>query len=431
MGKKTVPLNREPVYRDLQKELRKRIHQGHWRKGAMIPSRRALADEFQVSIPTVQKAVADMVAEGILRVNAKRGTYVFGDPDPDSEGRQADDGASSSRGLDDAQMLGAIDGHVSLLADIRPGATSLFASGWPFIIIHEAEYALAQYGIQSRFANRFDAHRKLGGTENSSAQEDAASSRALLESVLAEKPVAVILHESVVRSSDRALLRQLSEAGIYTIVVGNEDFGAEFVSVRYDSANAGYQAAKHLIDKGCRRLLFFSAYQADWVETRADGVRLAVEAAGLPADALRITMASGTVEAVIEEAHDPHPHIPVAYHYAQEVLAGGLDADGVIATNDDSAFGFIRAAGELGLQMGVDYAIVGFDDSPESQALGLTTLHPPCASMGREAARAVVRVLRGQNDLASVVLKSRLVVRTSSTRKQPAVESGPESVLTE
>ena len=419
LSKKTIPLNREPVYRDLQKELRKRIHQGHWRKGAMIPSRRALADEFQVSIPTVQKAVADMVAEGLLRVNAKRGTYVFGDPDPEPEALLSDS-ASAHRGLDDARTLGMIDGHVSLIADIRPGATSLFASGWSFVIIHEAEYALAQYGIQSRFANRFDAHRKLGGTENSTAQEDSAASRALLETVLAQKPVAVILHESVIRSSDRALLRQILQAGIYTIVIGDEDFGDEFVSVRYDSANAGYQAAKHLIEQGCRQLLFFSAFHADWVESRAAGARLAVEAAGLPPEALRIAIGPMTIETFLDEARDPHPHIPAAYHYAQEILSGDLATDGIIAANDDAAFGFIRAARERGLQMGADYSLVGFDDSPESQALGLTTLHPPCASMGREAARAVVRLLRGQDDLASVVLKSRLVVRASSARRQAA-----------
>ena len=408
MRNKTAPLSREPVYRDLQKELRKRIHQGHWRKGALIPSRRALADEFQVSVPTVQKAVADMVAEGILRVNAKRGTYVFGDPDPEGA-REIERDGSRDR-LEDAVSLGAIHGHVSLVADIRPGSTALFASGWPFIVIHEAEYVLAQYGIRSRFANRFDVQRKRG--------EDAASNRALLEAVLAEEPAAVILHESVLPDSDPAFVQQIASSGVYVLVVGSDQYGSEFTSVMYDSANAGYQAARHLIDQGRRHLLFFSPYQAEWVETRLEGVRLAVKAAGLPGDALREAVAPRPMEAVLRETDDPHPHVPAAYHYALKVFSESLDMEGVIATNDDSAFGFIRAASEQGLQMGTDYAIVGFDDSPDSQALGLTTMHPPCAGMGREAARAVARVLRGQDDLASVVLKSRLVVRASSTGRR-------------
>ena len=414
MAKKIVPLNREPVYRDLQRELKKRIHQGHWRKGALIPSRRALADEFQVSVPTVQKAVANMVAEGILRVNAKRGTYVFGDPDP--EAHLAAEVASTYRPLDDPAMAGEIGGHVSLVADIRPGSFSLFASGWPFVIVHEAEFALAQYGIQSRFANRFDTQRKLGMGEFLSAEEDAAVSRALLEAILKEKPAAVIVHESVVLASDRALLRQITDSGIHTIMVGSSSYGPEFVSITYDSTNAGYQAAEHMIKQGCRRLLFFSAYQADWVEMRAAGVRLAVEAAGLPADTLQEVIAPAGVDDVFCENDGPHRHATVAHNYARKMLAEGLGFDGVIAVNDGTALGFIRAAGEQGLQVGVDYTIAGFDDSPESQSMGLTTMHPPCASIGREAARVVARVLRGQDDLSSVILKSRLVVRSSSSR---------------
>jgi len=50
--------------------------------GTMIPGRRDLAREFNISVPTVQKAIAEMVAEGTLRVEDRRGTFVvFGDPD--------------------------------------------------------------------------------------------------------------------------------------------------------------------------------------------------------------------------------------------------------------------------------------------------------------------------------------------------------------
>ena len=79
MAKQT---NEEPVkygeapYQHIQAELKKRIHRGHWAKGALIPSRRALADEFRVSVPTIQKAITDMITEGLLRVEAKR-TFVF------------------------------------------------------------------------------------------------------------------------------------------------------------------------------------------------------------------------------------------------------------------------------------------------------------------------------------------------------------------
>ncbi len=413
MAKKTLVIDRDPIYRNLQKELRRQIHQGDWTKGAMIPSRRALADEFQVSVPTVQKAVADMVAEGLLRVNAKRGTYVFGDPDLESE-NQAKLKDGSSPGLVDNGLLAPTDAHVGLMADIRPGTTLYFANGWSYIIVHEAEHALAQYGIPSRFFNLFTADRKFG--KGRSSEGSATSGKALLEAILAEKPAAVILHESVILGQSPDFIHRVVEAGVLPVVVGYKNYGPECVSVMYDSTNAGYQAAKHLMDQGCQKILFFAPYRSDWVETRAAGVRLAVKSAGLSDDALRETIGLGDVETVLRHSVDIHPHIPASHTYACEVLANDPHINGVVAVNDDAAFGFIQAAEEFGWRMGTDYRIIGFDDSVESQAIGLSTLHPPCASMGREAAWVVARFLRGRNDLASVVLKSRLVVRASSSR---------------
>jgi len=96
------------------------------------------------------------------------------------------------------------------------------------------------------------------------------------------------------------------------------------------------------------------------------------------------------------------------------LLAEGIDFDGVVAVNDDAGVGFSRAASEIGLTMGADYRMIGFDDDPEAMAIGLSTMHPPCAAMGREAARAVACLLQGQTELASITLNSRLILRSSS-----------------
>ncbi len=167
-------LNRDPVYRNLQTELRRRIHQGDWTKGAMIPSRRALADEFQVSVPTVQKAVADMVSEGILRVNAKRGTYVFGDPEPEI----TDEPAAlrgTRHGAHGSSVSEPATGHVALVADIRPGSTADIANPWPYITVHEAEHTLSQLGVESRFYNRFAMQRRTQHATSDLIEEDAES----------------------------------------------------------------------------------------------------------------------------------------------------------------------------------------------------------------------------------------------------------------
>jgi len=109
---------------------------------------------------------------------------------------------------------------------------------------------------------------------------------------------------------------------------------------------------------------------------------MALEKDGVRDGALMEAVGPGDVEAVLSHVSDVHPHIPASYTFTREVLASGLDVDGVVAVNDDATFGFIRAAGEAGRRMGSDYRIIGFDDSPESQALGLSTMHPSLRQHG-------------------------------------------------
>jgi len=151
------------------------------------------------------------------------------------------------------------------------------------------------------------------------------------------------------------------------------------------------------------------------VDTRLQGVREAIERAELPASTLELALLSRDVDAALSDIDDLHPHIPLAHDYAKEVLSSGVEFDGVVAINDDSAVGFIQAAREIGLEPGEDYSIIGFDDNPTSQIMGLSTMHPPCVAMGREAGRAIGRFLLGEKELGSVTLKSRLVVRASSS----------------
>ncbi|HEX5324039.1 MAG TPA: GntR family transcriptional regulator, partial [Capsulimonadaceae bacterium] len=64
------------VYKQIEKSLRHRINEGQWRAGTMLPSRRDLAKEYGVSSVTVERAIASLIAEGMLRADDRRGTFV-------------------------------------------------------------------------------------------------------------------------------------------------------------------------------------------------------------------------------------------------------------------------------------------------------------------------------------------------------------------
>ena len=65
-----------PLYRQVQIALTRRLAAGDWKPGEAIPSETSLAHEFSVSIGTIRKAVDALVAGSILVRQQGRGTFV-------------------------------------------------------------------------------------------------------------------------------------------------------------------------------------------------------------------------------------------------------------------------------------------------------------------------------------------------------------------
>jgi DNA-binding LacI/PurR family transcriptional regulator len=98
--------------------------------------------------------------------------------------------------------------------------------------------------------------------------------------------------------------------------------------------------------------------------------------------------------------------------------AGRSESIGVIAVNDGVAFGLMHTAEEAGKKPGVDFALLGFDDHPNSRMVGLTSLRLPFDAMGKEAARLLLSSLRKEQISTQVRLGWNLIPRetTRSTR---------------
>jgi DNA-binding LacI/PurR family transcriptional regulator len=97
------------------------------------------------------------------------------------------------------------------------------------------------------------------------------------------------------------------------------------------------------------------------------------------------------------------------------------DLDAVFASNDQTALGVLRAAGEIGLRVPGDLGVVGFDDMAESAYFSppLTTVRHNLIELGRIAVRELQRVIDARRDgqdatPTSLVIAPQLVVRASA-----------------
>lgn len=69
-------LGRGPLYREVKRRITANLRDGIWPQGAALPSETQLAARYGVSMGTVRKAIAELVAERLLVRHPGRGTFV-------------------------------------------------------------------------------------------------------------------------------------------------------------------------------------------------------------------------------------------------------------------------------------------------------------------------------------------------------------------
>jgi DNA-binding LacI/PurR family transcriptional regulator len=101
---------------------------------------------------------------------------------------------------------------------------------------------------------------------------------------------------------------------------------------------------------------------------------------------------------------------------ASRLLADHPDVTALICTTDILALGAQRAAEARGLRVPEQLSITGFDDIPEANTAGLTTVAQPHAAKGRAAWTLLSRDDRDLREGVREVLDTELVIRGSTAR---------------
>lgn len=171
-------------------------------------------------------------------------------------------------------------------------------------------------------------------------------------------------------------------------------------TVGTDNVRGGEIATQHLIERGCRRPLFFGDPSAPEITDRYAGFCQATKAAGL-----------GAPEAV---------PVPLAAEIAYPTICTWLDEgnpvpDGIFAASDVIAVSAMRALMERGHSVPDQVRIVGYDDlAIAAHAIPpLTSIRQDLLAASAHMVDMLFRRMSGE-DTESVVLEPVLVVRGSS-----------------
>jgi DNA-binding LacI/PurR family transcriptional regulator len=193
-------------------------------------------------------------------------------------------------------------------------------------------------------------------------------------------------------------------------------------NVVLDHRFAAELALTHLHSLGHRRIAFMRGqpFSSDSDERWRSIVMVARE--------LGIAIRSELTVQLDRDVSSPELGYPVIQH----LLANRQQFTAVVAFNDMSAIGAIRALQDSGMQVPADVSVIGFDDINAAAFNNprLTTIRQPLANMGRMAAQCVLNRIHGRERFRKqIIVEPELVVRESTRAIEQGSSSGKTSKL--
>ncbi|MET0132612.1 MAG: LacI family DNA-binding transcriptional regulator [Kibdelosporangium sp.] len=188
-------------------------------------------------------------------------------------------------------------------------------------------------------------------------------------------------------------------AGVPVVLLGRPEIpGADVINT--ENTRSAFQLTHHLLGHGYRRVVYL----------------------GDPDSSEDASGRWSGVSKALREARKRRSIAPCgADEQAGRATAGDLlrdsnPPDALVCFNDEVALGAMLAAEELGLRIGVDVAITGWDDVMAARFTrpALTTVRQPMRELGAQAAAALdERISGARTELVRRVLPTEAVIRAS------------------
>jgi len=189
--------------------------------------------------------------------------------------------------------------------------------------------------------------------------------------------------------TDIKLLADLTERQVPTVVAGREVEFALASTVSVDNEGGAAIALEHLYRLGHRDIAFLRGPKAlSSSGQRWKGVRNFAQAVGLPLDPKKM--------AELPESLDPNSSFEAGMQLTSELLRRGRSFTALLAYDDVTALGALRALKKKGVRVPEDCSVVGFDDVAQAgiSIPSLTTIRQPMEAMGAMSAGIVLEAIK-------------------------------------
>jgi DNA-binding LacI/PurR family transcriptional regulator len=355
-----------PKYKRVYLELRGALNDGTHRQGDKLPSENDLAEQFGVSRPTVRRALAQLVTEGLIERRMGAGTVV------------------ANRGEHEALVFGLLIpelGTTEIFEPICQGISQAHSSSRHDLLWGPSFLTGASKEVQAEHLCKYYIERRVSGVFFAPMERFEGRDRVNL-----------------------SIARALDEARIPIVLLDRdiELFPArsKYDLVGIDNHRAGYVLAEYLLLSGSHRVGFLAPpFSAHTVDARIGGYREALHAH------------QGPVAQSLVKWIDPSDVAAVRDFLDQN------KPDSIICANDFTAAQLLRTLSSIGIQVPAQIRIAGIDDVKYAQLLQtpLTTIRQPCLEIGSTALLAMLdRIARPAAPAREFIVDFQLVIRKST-----------------
>jgi LacI family transcriptional regulator len=241
-------------------------------------------------------------------------------------------------------------------------------------------YARMVYAIEERaFELGYDV--LLAHTLNKPEREDLVLRRLLSRRVDGLFITPVYRYEAEAR-----IYHEISTRNVPTVILGSPaPFCKIFPAIETEELLASYNATKHLIGLGHKKIAYFTGPPAaPWAHERFEGYRRALREANIQPDDKLVFAAGSTLEDGTKAA--------------LQMLNEGAHPTAIQAVSDLVAIGCAETLLQQGLKIPDDISVVGFGNvlTAEFFRVPLTTVRQPKARLGYAAVEIMMKLIRGE-----------------------------------
>ena len=214
--------------------------------------------------------------------------------------------------------------------------------------------------------------------------------------------------------TDIKILADLTAKQIPAVIAGRGIEIANASTVSVDNEGGAALALEHLYGLGHREIAFLRGPKTLASSgQRWKGIRNFAQSAGLRLDAKRF--------AELPESLDPNSSFDAAVQLTTELLGRGKPFTALMAYDDMTALGALRALKNKGLCVPEDCSVIGFDDVAQASLSvpSLSTVRQPMEAMGSMSVEMILEAVKAVSQKREVPIVRRkipaeLVVREST-----------------